>query len=222
LILNLLIPMWFTSRPMTRGRFTDIPSWRGRDGTRIPESGLAGRTSILEWASESVGSEVLDGAGAIGDSIGVADTQCTTMAGTTPGAERFITGAISPAAEARAAELMVRAAELTADAAELTAVPAQQPQPDLSTETGRLLEAMLNPAGKAAHARAPSAAMTMADKPRAIRHAEAPAWVAEQRVAAAAERVVAAVAERAAAAGVVDRSFADRSLVMFFVMFRVV
>jgi hypothetical protein len=46
--------------------------------------------------------------------------------------------------------------------------------------------------------------------------------VAEQRVAAAAERVVAAVAERAAAAGVVDRSFADRSLVMFFVMFRVV
>src|ERR1019366_4080088 len=126
-----------------------------------------------------------------------------------------ITGAISPAAEARAAELMVRAAELTAAAAELTAVPAQQPQPDLSTETGRLLEAMLNPAGKAAHARAPSAAMTMADKPRAIRHAEAPAWVAEQRV-------VAAVAERAAAAGVVDRSFADRSLVMFFVMFRVV
>src|ERR1035441_6193938 len=209
--------MWFTSRPMTRGRFTDIPSWLGRDGTRIPESGLAGRTSISEWASESAGSEVLDGAGAIGDSIGVADTQCTTMAGTTPGAERFITGAISPAAEAHAAELMVRAA----DAAELTAVPAQQPQPDLSTETGRLLEAMLNPAARAAHARAPSAATTMADKPRAIRHAEAPAWAAEQRVAAA-ERVVAAVAERAAAAGVVDRSFADRSLVMFFVMFRVV
>ena len=46
--------------------------------------------------------------------------------------------------------------------------------------------------------------------------------MAEQGVAAAAERVVAAVAERAAAAGVVDRSFADRSLVMFFVMFRVV
>jgi hypothetical protein len=46
----------------------------------------------------------------------------------------------------------------------------------------------------------------MADRPRAIRHAEAPAWervAAEQRVAA--ERVVAAVVERAAAADVVDR-----------------
>src|ERR1019366_980189 len=125
--------MWFTSRPITRGRFTDIPSWRGRDGTRIRESGLAARTSISEWASESVGSEALAGAGVIGDSIGVADTQCMAAAGTTPGAERFITVAISRAAESRAAELHaagLHAAEL--HAAELATVPA--PRPGLSTE----------------------------------------------------------------------------------------
>src|SRR5208282_61011 len=134
-----------------------------------------------------------DGAGVIGDSTGITDTQGLAAAGTSPRAERFITGAISPAAEAHAAER-------TAHAAELTAVPALPPDP--STETGRRLEAMLNPGGRAAHARAPSAATTMADRPRAIRHAEARAWVAEQPVAA--ERVVAAVVVRAAA-GVVDR-----------------
>ena len=49
------------------------PIWRGRDGTRIPESGLAARTSRSDSASESASSAVLDGAGVIGDSIGVAD-----------------------------------------------------------------------------------------------------------------------------------------------------
>jgi hypothetical protein len=53
----------------------------------------------------------------------------------------------------------------------------------------------------------------MADKPRAIRHAEAPAWVAEQRVAA--ERVVAAVVERAAAADVVDRRSQSRYVLRY-------
>ena len=190
--------MSFTSLRITRGWFTEIPSWRGRDGTRIPEFGLAVRTSRSEWASQSVGSEVLDGAGVIGDSIGVADTQCTTMAGTTPGAERFITGAISPE-EAYAAELTTRAAELTT-------VPAQPP--DLSTETGRRLEATLSPAVRVANVRAPSAVTTMANRQRAIRHAERPASVVEQRVAA--ERRVAAEAEEdlvaVAVAGVINRS----------------
>ena len=89
---------------MIRGWFTEIPSWRGRDGTRIPESGLAARTSRSESASESAGSEVLDGAGVIGDSIGITATQCITTAGTTPGAERFITEAVSTEVEAHAAE----------------------------------------------------------------------------------------------------------------------
>ncbi len=56
-----------------RGWFTEIPSWRGRDGTRIPEFGLAARTSRSESASESASSAVSDGAGVIGDSIGITD-----------------------------------------------------------------------------------------------------------------------------------------------------
>ena len=47
---------------------------------------------------------------------------------------------------------------------------------------------MLNRAVRAASARAPSAAIGRADRQRAFRHAEAPAWVAEQRVAAVAEQ----------------------------------
>ena len=70
---SLPTPMSFTSPRMIRGWFTEIPSWRGRDGTRIPESGLAARTSRLEWASESASSAVLDGAGVTGDSIGMTD-----------------------------------------------------------------------------------------------------------------------------------------------------
>src|SRR5208283_1184677 len=111
--LSPLIPMWFTSRLITPGGSTDIPSWRGRDGTRIRESGLAARTSISESALESVGTAVLDGAGVIGDSIGITDTQCTTMPDTTPGAERFITGAISTEEQAGAAELTAVRAEFT-------------------------------------------------------------------------------------------------------------
>ena len=178
--------MSFTSPRMIRGWFTEIPSWRGRDGTRIPESGLAARTSRSESASESAGSEVLDGAGVIGDSIGITDTQCITTAGTTPGAARFITGTISTEEEAGAAELRAgaqrreQASGTSARAAESTTVPAQPP--GLSTETRRLLEDTPNPAVRAASARAPSAATTMADRQGAFRHAEAPASVAEQRV----------------------------------------
>jgi len=128
------------------------------------------------------------------------------MAGITPGAERFITGAISPE-EARAADLTVAVAESTAPAADLmiaaaesTAHAAQLPGP--STETGRRREATPHPAVRAASARAPTAATTMADRPRHIRHAAAPAWVAEPAVAVA-ERV-AAEDLAAAVAGVIS------------------
>jgi hypothetical protein len=103
-------------------------------------------------------------------------------AGTTPGAERFITGAISHAAESHAVEL--HAAELHAaelHAAELATVPALRP--GLSTETGKRLADTLHLAVRAAHARVPSAATAMADRPRAFRHAERPASVVERRVA---------------------------------------
>src|SRR5208337_3056053 len=92
------------SRPITRGWFTAIPSWLGRDGIRIREFGLAARISISESASESAGTAALAGAGAIGDSIGITDTQGITAAGTTPEAERFITGATTTEEEAGRAE----------------------------------------------------------------------------------------------------------------------
>jgi hypothetical protein len=66
--------MSFMSRRTIRGWFTEIPSWRGRDGTRIPEYGLAARTSGSDPASESASTEVMDGVGIIGGPIGITDT----------------------------------------------------------------------------------------------------------------------------------------------------
>ena len=63
-------------------------------------------------------------------------------------------------------------------------------------ETGKRREATLNPAVKAASAPVPLAATAMAGKPRAIRHAEAPASAAEQRMAE----------EDLTAAGIINRS----------------
>ena len=85
---------------MIHGWFTDIPSWRGRDGIPILEFGLAVRTSRLESVLASVGSVVLDGDGVIGDSIGITTTQSTTTAGTTLEAEPFITEAVTTEQEA--------------------------------------------------------------------------------------------------------------------------
>ncbi|MGB9202445.1 MAG: hypothetical protein WCB94_00585, partial [Terriglobales bacterium] len=163
---------------------------------------------------------VLDGAGVIGDSIGITDTPCTTMAGTTPGAERFTTGAISTEEQAGAGDSTARVAELALDptqgtdlagtsagAAESTTVPALLP--GHLRETGRQLEDTLHPAVRAASAPAPSAATAMADRPRAIRRAEVPASVVEQPVAE--EQRMAA--EDLTAAGVINRS-----MVMFLVV----
>ena len=73
-------------------------------------------------------------------------------------------------------------------------VPVQRP--GLSTETTRLLEDTRHPAVRPAPARAPSAGTLRADRPGAIRHAEAPALAMEQRAAAEAGLpVAAAVAE---------------------------
>ena len=66
--------MSFTSPRTILGSFTEIPSWRGQAGIRIPESGTAAHTFHSEGASESAGTEVLDGAGIIGDLIGMIDT----------------------------------------------------------------------------------------------------------------------------------------------------
>jgi hypothetical protein len=102
------------------------------------------------------------------------------------------------------AELLVRAAELLAHAA------GAQP-PILSTETDKRPADTLLLVARAASAQAHSVAMVMVDKPRAIRHAEAPAWEAERAVASEVEGMVAAVVGMAAVAGIGNR-----------VMFRVV
>jgi hypothetical protein len=127
-----------------------------------------------------------------------------TTTGTTPGATRFTTGTTTIEAETRAAELTTTAADLAATGAQivpaamkgigppmrtpavaaLKTVPAKLP--GLLKETTRLLEDTPNPAVRAVRARAPSAATAMAERRGAIHHAEAPASVAEERVAAVA------------------------------------
>jgi len=207
--------MSFTSRRMIRGWLTEVPSWRGRDGTRIPAFGMAARTSPSEWASESATTGVLDGAGIAGDLIGTTDMQLLAAAGITPGATRFITGTPTTEVEGRAAELITAATSTGAEAqavefptaatsteaggaaADFPAVPAQRT--GLSTATSRRREDTLHPAVRAALARAPSAASRRADKPRPIRHGEAPAS-AEHRVAAVEHRGVAEVEDPAVAA----------------------
>ncbi len=154
---------------------------------------MAARTSRSDWASESASSAALDGAGVIGDSIGITTTHFITTDGTTPEAGRFTTGAISTEEEEAFVAAPTQATgPATLDAAEFTTVPAQRI--GLSTETTGLLEDTLIPTVRAGPARAPSAATTMADRQRAFRHAEAPASVAEGRVLAAAEGLAVAVA----------------------------
>src|ERR1700688_483178 len=97
--------MSFMFLRMIRGWFTEVQLARGQDGTRIPESGMTARTSRSDSVSESASSGVLDGAGVIGDSIGITGMRFMAGADTTPAAPRFTTGAISIGVEARVAEL---------------------------------------------------------------------------------------------------------------------
>jgi hypothetical protein len=151
--------MWCTFPPMIRGWFTGIRLWLGRDGIRTPESGLAGPTSHLESGSESVGGVVLDGDGGIGDSIGITIMPCLTTADTIPTAQRFTTGTVTFAVEWGARKLST----------------ARGQWPGLLTGIGRRPADTPRRAVRAASAPAPSAATTMADRPEAFPHAEAPA-----------------------------------------------
>jgi hypothetical protein len=89
---------------MIRGRFTEVLWWRGRDGIRIPESGLAVPIFRGAQASESAISAGSDGAGLTGDSIGIIITRCITTTATTPAAIRFITGATSTVEQGHAVD----------------------------------------------------------------------------------------------------------------------
>ena len=72
---------------------------------------MAARISRSGSASESASSVVLDGAGAIGDSIGITTTRFITTTGTTRGASRSTTGTVSTEGEACEAALTAPAAE---------------------------------------------------------------------------------------------------------------
>jgi hypothetical protein len=95
---------------------------------------------------------------------------------------------------ASAAELVLASTKGTGHQAGTRATAAEMPtdparRRGLSTVIPRLLEGTVNLAVRAVFARAPSAGTTMADKQGAIRHAEAPASVAEQHMAAVAASI---------------------------------
>jgi len=148
------------------------------------------------------GSEVLAGAGDIGDLIGAADIRFMAAAGISPAAPRFTTGAISIGLAAR--EVTRGVAARTRDAAEPTrdtlefnlggislagvmSTTVRGQFPDLSMETSRLLADMRNPAARAAYAPAPSAALIREARPEASRRADRPALEAAECAAEAAD-----------------------------------
>src|SRR5580704_9283324 len=136
---------------MIRGWFTEIPSWRGRVGIRIRESGLTAPISRSESASASAGTVALAGAGIIGDSIGTTGSPCSATTGIFPVATRFTTGPILDGLDSGGAGSITAATKETV--AELRTAPAQPA--GLSTETAKPLEDTLNPEVRAVCGRAP-------------------------------------------------------------------
>jgi hypothetical protein len=164
-----LIRTWCMCLLMIRGWFMDIRWWRGRDGIRILESGLAGRISHLELALGSGGGAALDGDGATGDSTGITITRSITTTDTTRGAPRFIT-----AAPTLVADLHMAAAVSIGAVGSIAPVVGA----GLLMGTGMRLGDTLRRAARAERVREPSAGTTMADRLAAFRHAEARALVA--------------------------------------------
>jgi len=160
--LSLRTPMWCTFLRIIRGWFTDIPWWRGRDGIRIRESGLAGLISRSESALGSDGGAASDGAGDIGDSTGITTMRGLTAGGTTPAAGRFITGELLRVADLHGAVVLTGAVE----------------EPEHSMETGRRPGDMPRRAVRAASARGPLAATTTEDRPGVFRRVATPASAA--------------------------------------------
>jgi hypothetical protein len=204
------------SQPMIHGMFTGIPLWHGRDGIRIPEFGLAARTFRSAWALESASSEVLGGAGIIGDAIGVAVLELLAAVGTTRGATRFMTGTPSTGAEVStevepcgAERLTVAEVDVSTEAEACAAVVSAR-DPALSTETTEQLEDTRHLADRGAPAQAPSVATGMVDRRGASPHAEGPASAVVDFTVA--EDFTAAV-EAEAAVAAVTKQIPDRFLV---------
>jgi hypothetical protein len=127
--------------------------------------------------------------------------------GTTPGAIRFTTEAITIEEEASAALLPSCVGEYFAAAVLFTTARAEPSSP--STEIPGQLEDMLNPAVRAASAPVPSVATIMADRKGAFRRAEAPVLVAAKGLTGAAAGFTAAEAEglMGVVAGIGNRQF---------------
>jgi hypothetical protein len=157
---------------------------------------------------ESAFSEVLGGAGIIGDAIGVAISQLLAAVGTTRGATRFITGTpstgaeVSTAVEPFVAELLA-AVEVEDSTEEACAVVVSARDPALSTETTEQLEDTRHLADRGVPAQGPLAASGMVEKQEAFPHAEDPASGAEDFT----------VAVEAEAAAGVTKQIPDRFLV---------
>jgi hypothetical protein len=126
--------------------------------------------------------------------------QLMATTGTTRGAIRFTTEAITIEEEASVVLHPSYVAEDLAAALLFTTARVEPPSP--SMEIPGPPEDMLNPTVRAASARVPSAATTMADRKEAFRHVEAPA-----SVAAADFTAVEAEGLTAAVAGIGNRIF---------------
>src|SRR5271163_2016106 len=185
--------MSFMSLHTIRGWFTGAPFIRGQDGIRTPAFGLAGHISRSGSALESDGLAVLGGAGATGDSIGMAGIQFTAAPDTTHQAGRFTTETISTDRDpAVAADLMGVAAESTTIRGRCRGLSTEIPRllgDTPSTEIPMLIEDSPiadtpSTATRAGPAPTPSVGTTMAVRPGVSRRVEARASAVEAGFAA--------------------------------------
>jgi hypothetical protein len=167
------------------------------------------RTFPSESASESAGSEALDGAGIIGDAIGTTIMRFITTTGTTPAAGRFTTGTLTTGVELRTADITSTATVGTghrtpelAGAAKFSTVPAERPSH--LKETTTLLEDTLHPRVRAARTPVHSVDTIMVEKPEVTRRVAAPASAAPMVAEGADSMAVAAVT---AGVGITNRPF---------------
>ena len=170
---------------------------RGPDGTRTLASGLVAHTFLSDLDSGSAGSAVMDGAGRIGDSIGMAGIQSMAATGTTPGVGRSTTETISTMQDAdltATADTEPTAVEFTTTReqslnhlTEITRLREDTRNPTANrTEIARLREDMRHPTvDRATFTRERLAGTTVADRSGVIPRVAMPASVVEASMEAA-------------------------------------
>jgi len=170
---------------------------RGPDGTRTLASGLVAHTFLSDLDLESAGSAAMDGAGRIGDSIGMAGIQSMAATGTTPRVERSTTETISTMQDAdltATADTEPTAVEFTTTreqslnhSTEITRLREDTRNPTANrTEIARLREDMRHPTvDRATFTRERLAGTTVADRSEVIPRVAMPASVVEASTEAA-------------------------------------